>query len=231
MWKLSHIYTEPLFFVWQTGAGSGFVNLWLVIRWRKLYQTACTPHLPSCHPSGVLVSAKTQAASFKGLCIPFADGIQAYFRNLGKPTQWDLKFWPWGWRGFKSSWMITPSRLVSRSQYFGNSVLVPYLEPESPRADCLICYCCRWLLLLLGLQCRQLVSEKCCQLFTSQHGVTPQNILICTSYFLTVLVAREHPRNRRALWGRRLCAGIWAVCFAPSKIANCIKRSNNISTN
>jgi hypothetical protein len=37
------IYIEPLFFVWQTGAGSGFVNLWLVIRWRKLYQTIHTP--------------------------------------------------------------------------------------------------------------------------------------------------------------------------------------------
>ena len=201
-------------------------NSWicLVIRWRKLYQTVCTPHLPSCHPSGALVSGKTQVTFFKGLCTPFADGIQAYFRSLGNTTQWDLKFWQWGWRRFKSSCIITPSRLVSLSQYFGRSVLPPYLEPVSPRADCLVCWDCRWLLLLLGLPCRQLVSEKFCQLFTSQHGVKPQNILTCTCYFLTVLVAREHPRNRRALWVRRLCLGIWAVCFVLSKVSNCTKR-------
>jgi len=134
-----YIHTEPLFFVWQTGVGSGFVNLWLVIRWRKLYQTACTPHLPSCHPSGALVSVKTQATSFKGFCTPFADGIQTYFRSLANATQWDLKFWPWGWRGFKSSSTITPSRLVSLSHYFRRSVLLPNLEPVSPRADYLVC--------------------------------------------------------------------------------------------
>lgn len=133
-----YIYIEPLFFVWQTGASSGFVNLWLVIRWRKLYQTAYTPHLPTCQPlrdprigadigyllqgivhslcrrgTGLLLQSRERNSMSCEVLIVGLKRIQIFLDVNAEPTG--------------KSFLI-----------FRRRVLPPYLQPGSPRANFLV---------------------------------------------------------------------------------------------